>query len=309
MRNRAFAFLKPHAMSSQAVVNAIADRFAEAGVVVAHKERLPAAGLAGLYDRHVGPAARAALAPDPAKLFDEAARARFADAFGEPFAAVAAAGRLLTPFAALDRLVLDPDGLLRAWGARGAEDFGGGVYVAALEPEGLRHEHHHHGHGCDCGHDHGESVLYVVNGFYPAERAPYADETGPGVLAMQLEFDLPWRDFNDVVIGDENPGGALEESIRGYLFDRREALAMRIDPFDNILHASRSPFDALCETLVWLGASAAASDPLLALLGAPAPDAAALLRLRDAGALAPLVAGLDTPDAASLVTAALTDGS
>ena len=34
MRSRAFAFLKPHAMVSQAVVDAVADRFAEAGVAV-----------------------------------------------------------------------------------------------------------------------------------------------------------------------------------------------------------------------------------------------------------------------------------
>ena len=142
MRSRAFAFLKPHAMSSQAVVTAIGDRFEEAGVAVARRVPLPAAGLAERYDRHVGPAARAALAPDPAALFGADARARFSEVFEEDFAAVVSAGRLLSPFAAMDRLVLDPDGLLRAWIARGAEDFGGGLYAALLEPEGLRHAHH-----------------------------------------------------------------------------------------------------------------------------------------------------------------------
>lgn len=338
MRSRAFAFLKPHAMVSQAVVDAVADRFAEAGVAVARKELLPAAGLAERYDRHAGPAARAALAPDPAALFDSDARARFADAFEEDLPAVSAAGRLLSPFAAMDRLVLDPDGLLRAWIARGAEDFGGGLYAARLEPEGLRHgghhghdcacghhhahEHHaHEHHDCDCGHHraHGEvpchaasgaDPVFVVNGFYPAERAPYADPAGPGVLAMLLDFELPWSDFNDVVIGDENPAGALEESIRGYLYDRRDALAMRIDRFDNVLHASRSAFDALCETLLWLGPAAARGDPLLALLRADArlPRRglpAALLRLRDEDALASTLAGLDAAACAPLVAAAL----
>ena len=339
MRSRAFAFLKPHAMVSQAVVDAVADRFAEAGVAVARKERLPAADLAERYDRHAGPAAHAALASDPVALFGDDARARFADAFEEDLPAVAAAGRLLSPFAAMDRLVLDPDGLLRAWIARGAEDFGGGLYAARLEPEGLRHggrcdcghEHHaHERHDCDCGHEHhdcdcghhrahgevpchaasGPDPVFVVNGFYPAERAPYADPAGPGVLAMLLDFELPWSDFNDVVIGDENPAGALEESIRGYLYDRRDALAMRIDRFDNVLHASRSAFDALCETLLWLGPAAARGDPLLALLRADArlPRrglSAALLRLRDEGVLAPALAGLDAAACAPLVAAAL----
>ena len=324
MRSRAFAFLKPHAMSSQAVVTAIGDRFEEAGVSVARRIPLPAAGLAERYDRQVGPAARAALAPDPAALFGADARARFA--------AVVSAGRLLSPFAAMDRLVLDPDGLLRAWIARGAEDFGGGLYAARLEPEGLRHDHHHHdcghdhdhGHDCSCdhhhehAHGHGEVLhpavpggVYVVNGFYPAERAPYADPAGPGAMSMILEFDIPWRDFNEVVIGDENPAGALEESIRGYLYDRREALAMRIDPFDNVLHASRGAFDALCETLIWLGPEAAEGDPLLSLLRAdaslPRGDflLSSLLRLRDQGSFAPLAAGLDAAETAPLLSSAL----
>ena len=62
MRNQAFAFLKPHAMGSQPVVNAVADRLEEAGVRVSHMERIGADRLVaeGLYDRHVGPVARAA---------------------------------------------------------------------------------------------------------------------------------------------------------------------------------------------------------------------------------------------------------
>ena len=327
MRSRAFAFLKPHAMSSQAVVTAVGDRFEEAGVAVSWRGPHPATGLAELYDRHVGPVARAALAPDPAALFGADARARFTEVFEEDFAAVASAGRLLSPFAAMDRLVLDPDGLLRAWISRGAEDFGGGLYVSLLEPEGLRHEHdhhcdcgheHHHEHGCGCGHSHGEVLhpavpggVYVLNGFYPAERAPYADPAGPGIMQMLLEFDIPWSDFNQVVIGDENPAGALEESIRGFLYDRREALAMRIDLFDNVLHASRSAFDALCDTLVWLGPKAAEGDPLLALLRAnpslPRGDAllSSLLRLRDEGSFASLAAGLDAAETAPLLASAL----
>ena len=111
MRNQSFAFLKPHAMGSQPVVNAVADRLEEAGVRVSHMERIGADRLVaeGLYDRHVGPVARAALAPDPAALFDADARARFAERFEEPFADVVAEGRLLSAPAAAARFEGGPD--------------------------------------------------------------------------------------------------------------------------------------------------------------------------------------------------------
>ena len=86
---------------------------------------------------------------------------------------------------------------------------------------------------------------------------------------------------------------------------------MRIDLFDNVLHASRSAFDALCDTLVWLGPEAVEGDPLLALLRAdsslPRGDALldALLRLRDEGSFAPIVSGLDAAETAPLLAAAL----
>ena len=329
MRNQAFAFLKPHAMGSQPIVNAVADRLEEAGVRVSHMERIGADRLAaeGLYDRHVGPVARAALAPDPAALFDADARARFAERFEEPFAAVVAEGRLLSAPAAAARFEGGPDDLLRLCAMGGTETIAPDCHVLRFEPPcacGHAHAHaHDHGHDCACGHDHGHDCacghdhghahgkpLYAVNAFYAAERAPYADPAGPGVMAMTLDFDLPWRDFLDVVIGDENPAGALEESIRGFLYDRRDALGMRIDRFDNVLHASVSPLDALCEKAIWLPAARRRADPLLKLLRADArlPRRGllpALQRLREAGTPGPALAGLDTPDAAPLVAEAL----
>ena len=313
MRNQAFAFLKPHVMGSQPVVNAVADRLEEAGVRVSHMERIGADRLVseGLYDLHSGPVARAALSSDPAALFDAEDRVRFADRFGEAFDAVVADGRLLAAPAAAVRFGGDADALLVACSRGETEDFGAERYVARIEaPCACGHDHGHDS-ACDCGHDHGHGEpLYALNGFYAAERAPYADPSGPGVMAVTLDFDLPWRDFHDVVIGDENPAGALEESIRGFLYDRRDALGLRIDLYDNVLHASASPFDAACEKAIWLPSARRRADPLLKLLRKDArlPKRGlvpALLRLREAGALAPTLAGLDTEDAAPLVAEAL----
>ena len=320
MRNQAFAFLKPHAMGSQPVINAVADRLEEAGVRVSHMERIGADRLLseGLYDRHSGRVAAAALAADPATLFDADARARFAEAFEEPFESVVADGRLLSAASAAVRFGGDADALLRACGEGRTEDFGADLYVMRFHaPCACGHDHAHdhdhaHGHGHDgCGCD--GPPLYAVNAFYAAERAPYADPSGPGVMAMTLDFDLPWRDFREVVIGDENPAGALEESIRGFLYDRRDALGMRLDLYDNVLHASASPLDAVCEKAIWLPAARRRADPLLKLLRKDArlPRRGllpALLRLREEGALGPALAGLDTEDAASLVAEALLSG-
>lgn len=116
-------------------------------------------------------------------------------------------------------------------------------------------------------------------------------------MTFLLDFDQSWQDFNEVIIGDEQPAGALEESIRGFLYDRRDSLGIRIDLFDNIIHASRSPFEALCDKLVWCSAELYRKDPLFqAAVDAGMPDDSirkAVFRLRDEGFGEPLV-GIDT---------------
>ncbi|MBR1609075.1 MAG: hypothetical protein IJ678_05615, partial [Kiritimatiellae bacterium] len=274
MKNSAFSFIKPHAMVSQPVVNAIADRLEEAGVRVSHMERIGADRLPALFDAHSGAVARVARAASAESAFGPDGRARFSAAFGEDFSAAAAHGRVLLPDAAIAAFGTDPDGLLRIWGSGYAEELAPGLFVAKCEKP--CHHHHDHDH-CGCGHDHDHDhgdcgcdheARYVVNGFYPAERAPYADPAGPGVMAMVLDFDIDWMEFNDVVIGDKAPGGALEESIRGFLYDRRDALGMRIDLYDNVLHASRNAFEALCDKIVWLPPARRRDDPLLRALRA-----------------------------------------
>jgi len=284
-RHRAFGYIKPHAMGSQAVVTAIGDLFEAAEVRVSGVRRLSGAEVAagGFFDRQHGAVARCALAPDASALPLGAAAAReaFEAAFGDKLAKVLAAGALLPAEAARAKLGLSPDELLREWAEHGAARLAPGLYVAHLEHEGL----------------------YVANGFYPAMRAPFADPEGPGVTTFELSFDRPWRDFNEVVVGDESPAGALEESIRGFLHDRRDALGLRIDRYDNILHASPSPLEAVLDRRAWGAPAPRGRDPFLSALG-PAAAAASLDALRDDEDLLASLRGLDEPAAAAALAAA-----
>ena len=99
---------------------------------------------------------------------------------------------------------------------------------------------------------------------------------------------------------DESPAAALEESVRGFLYDRRDALAMRIDRYDNVIHASASPLEALLDRMAWQTPAKWRRDPFFKRLGA---DAAALEALRDDEDLLASLRGVDEDAAAEAVRA------
>lgn len=271
MKNQAFGYLKPHVMSCQAVVTAVGDRFELGNVSLSSMTRLEGSLLAknGWFDRQNGLVAKYALTRDISTLpWTDEAKRTFQSIFEEDSTEVIAEQRIVYPYEAMDRLgPMTEDGLLGLWTHFGAEEILPNLFVGRLEKihshEHCGCGHHHHGHedhhDCSC---HDEEPLYVVNGFYPALRKPYADPKGPGVMTFLLDFDQNWQDFNEIIIGDEQPAGALEESIRGFLWDRRDSLGIRIDWFDNIIHASRSPLEALCDKLVWCPKDLYQNDPL-----------------------------------------------
>lgn len=324
MRNQAFAYIKPHAMGSQAVVSAIGTIFENAGVRVSGMRRIDAAELMqkDYFDRQNGMTARFSLLDDPLDFAPYAQS--FADAFGEDWNAVCAENRFIPSGLAANKLNLDPDDLLLYWCFAGSIQFADGLFIGRFDLDELEERIHpkdeacdceHHGHGHDC-HDHGHDChchhplkpVYVVNGFYPAQRQPYRNPAGAGVQTFLLDFDCDWSEFNDVIIGDEDPAGALEESIRGFLYDRSNALNFRIDRFDNILYASKSPFEALCDKYCW--DATRKTDPLWKLLS----DAKAfpmrklgpaLLNLRNDEAFCASVLGLDSQQTLELLLKAL----
>lgn len=249
MRNQAFAFIKPHAVQSQAVATTLGDIFEDAGVSVSFTRRAIGPDLArsGVVDRHFGGVARGAAYDGGAPLeTTEEGREAFKRLFNETWDGACGAGRVVGADFARERLKgIGVKELCAEWADVGAVEVGPDVCVAWFK----------------------DAERYVVNGFYPAIRDAYLAPNA-AVQLMLLDFDMAWRDFHETVVGDEHPAAALEESIRGYLYDRAGVLEMLIDPVDNILHASASPLDALAEKMTWLDEAQWVGDPLLAALAA-----------------------------------------
>lgn len=247
MRNQAFAFIKPHAMKSQAIATYIGDMFEDGDIIVSYNQVVSAEQLAagGLIDRHFGAIARVALIDDVSALaVTEAGREAFARAYGADWDAEVLAGRVVNSLEAERRLDATPISLCSAWAEHGAVELEGDIYVSYFDEHGF----------------------YVLNGFYPARRSAYlADEAS--VAVMLLDFEMDWHEFREGIVGNENPASAIEESIRGYLYDRAAALEIVIDSVDNVLHVSTSAFAALCEKRVWLEPTIWQADPLLRTLG------------------------------------------
>jgi len=233
-------------MKSQAIATYIGDVFEDDAISVSYNRVLSSEQLAaeGLIDRHFGVVARVASIEDVADLVvTEAGREAFVQAYGVSWDAEVAAGRVVNSLEAQRRLDATPASLCSEWAKYSAIELGRDTYVSCFADEGF----------------------YVLNGFYPSRRSAYLSDEA-SVAVMLLDFKMDWHEFREAIIGSENPAAAIEESIRGYLYDRAAALEMVIDSIDNILHVSASPIAALCEKRIWLEPSIWQADPLLRAL-------------------------------------------
>jgi len=119
------------------------------------------------------------------------------------------------------------------------------------------------GNGCYCGEvnlntmDNNNKSMYVINGFYPYKRLNYTSPDS-SVRAFVIEWNsnkLSWKDFRTNVIGDNDPLQAVDCSIRKILLDSYTKFGLTDPPtkYNNVVHASASPFEALSERCNWLG--------------------------------------------------------
>lgn len=242
-RNQALTFIKPHAVRNQAVLTYILDEFKARDIEVVFQHSIGAEEIeaGALMDRHYAANARRGTFDNAAALeLKDEAKEIFRMAFEEEWDAAVAQGKVFSGEAARKKLGnLSGEALNAIWARHGASKLSGGCYVAWLEDEGI----------------------YVVNGFYPSIREQF---TAPGaeLNLMVVAFDMPWAEFRRDVIGSTNPAAADENSIRGYAHDHAAAFGMQITSRDNVIHASASPFEALCETLIWLPERPLGTDPL-----------------------------------------------
>lgn len=243
--NQALAFLKPHVAEKAQVLTYVEQAFAATGIAIIERRKWKSADLvaANVADRHYCAHSKAGTAPDVAKLsVGEDVRRAFAAAFSSSWDDALAAGRILSGLTAQTRLGITTDELSARWLRYGARKLTGGMYASNFAQEGM----------------------FVLNGFYPSIRADFADPAAQ-VLALLVEFDparLSWQRFRDAIIGVTNPAAAQADSIRGFLHAHQAEFGIQVTYRQNVIHASASAFEALCEKTIWLPERPTSRDPL-----------------------------------------------
>jgi len=114
---------------------------------------------------------------------------------------------------------------------------GGGFYCGLVEPPG-------------------KQPIYVFNAFFMSMRNEFT-KPGRSIHWYTVEWDeatLPWADFRGKVLGETDPSSSPPGSLRRKIYDDWKALGLPGQPNvgDNGVHASASPFEALCERMNWL---------------------------------------------------------
>ena len=273
--NRAFVFIKPHAVS-EGTINLAKEAFSVAGLTVVSEGRLGAEEIDSkrLIDRHYYAIASKATILKPKEL--KVPADKFEAEFGLSWEAALFQGNVYNAMDACEMLGIGAAEMEARW--RAAEKaghvvkFGGGFYCGLLEAGP------------------GKPPVYVFNGFFMAMRAKY---TSPGAAIHHFtvewdEGDLSWSDlffpyfriqnidyqfmnaylytypvpckicrsdFRGQFIGATDPSDAPDVSMRGQIRDRWRELGLSAPPDtgDNGVHASASPFEALAERVNWCG--------------------------------------------------------
>lgn len=99
-------------------------------------------------------------------------------------------------------------------------------------------------------------TIYVINGFYMTMREKYT-KPGASIYYYEVEWESAkhsWTDFRGKIIGATDPTTAIKGSMRNVVLEKYEELGLKSVPNvgDNGIHASASPFEALCERMNWL---------------------------------------------------------
>jgi len=259
--NRAFVFIKPHAVT-HAVDNLVRETFAAKGIDVKLSGTLDASTIdeKKLIDTHYGAiAAKATGKPEELNVPDKG-KQQFKQAFGTSWEDAVKQGKVLNSIDAMKKLNTDGDGLEAMWRKVPKSDlikFGGGFYCARLKPD-----------------------LYVLNGFYAQMRDKYTKPPAQ-ILYYEVEFDpatLHWKTFREDVLGGTDPTKAKDGSLRRVIYEKWDSLGLKVKPDtgDNGLHASASPFEALAEVHNWRNVPLTADFYGKGLLAASGLDEATL---------------------------------
>jgi len=191
-----------------------------------------------LIDQHYYSIASKATILKPSEL--NVPNDKFEKQFGLSWAA--ALPKAYNALDACEQLGIDAEEMSKQWAICKKNDklakLGGGFYCGLVEVPG-------------------KESIYVFNGFFMSMRNQF---TAPGrsIHWYTVEWDeagLSWEDFRGKVLGTTDPKESPVGSMRRAIYDDWKSLGLPGQPNvgDNGVHASASPFEALCERMNWLG--------------------------------------------------------
>jgi nucleoside diphosphate kinase len=255
LKNSAFVFVKPHAVTPKA--NAmVKDGLEKQGLVITSEGDLTSEVIdeKKLIDQHYYAIASKATILKPKEL--NVPQDKFKSKFGLEWEDALAKGIVFNALDACQEFGCNADELSKAWGDSKKQDqlvkFGGGFYCGLVTMK--------------------EKQLYVFNAFFMSMRSAF---TAPGksIHYYTVEWDpakLSWEDFRGKLLGPTDPAEAPKDSLRGQMLERWEELGLLGKPNtgDNGVHASASPFEGVAERLNWLGVQCKADSYCKALLDA-----------------------------------------
>eukprot|EP00854_Cymbomonas_tetramitiformis_P011213 gene11213-13252_t len=243
VKDSAFIFIKPHALSDEVVEYVKKELFARDFKVV------QAGSISGelvdkhmMVDQHFYRTANNAtvIQPEDLQLPEEV----FLSEFGASWKDALAKGLVCNALSACADMKINAYGLHRLW-KQAAEDgrvveFDRGLSIAEIDKR------------------------YIVNGHFLVLRESFV-QPGVEVKYFVVEWNsskLPWNKFLQDVIGSPDPLQASPESLRGHIAAAWQDFGLddMPDAQNNVLHASASAYEAMIEKLNWLDGEVA-TDP------------------------------------------------
>jgi len=239
-KNMAFVFVKPNQMTEK-VKNTVRDGLTAKGLKITREGDITSEEIdkKKLVDQHYYAIASKATILKPSEL--NVPNDKFEKQFGVSWAEVQAKGLAYNALDACEKLGCDAAALNQAWSQAKKNNklvkLGGGFYCGLVEMPG-------------------KDPIYVFNAFFMSMRSQY---TAPGRTLHYYtvewdEKDFPWADFRGKLLGPTDPKDAPADSLRGKVFREWQAHDLKSEPNvgDNVVHASASPFEGMCERMNWL---------------------------------------------------------
>eukprot|EP00929_Paragymnodinium_shiwhaense_P037244 TRINITY_DN1987_c0_g2_i1.p1 TRINITY_DN1987_c0_g2~~TRINITY_DN1987_c0_g2_i1.p1 ORF type:complete len:2122 (-),score=771.88 TRINITY_DN1987_c0_g2_i1:341-6706(-) len=277
-KNRAVVFVKPHAMvETRAVEGLVREKFKAEGISILSEKTVSYLEIDQnkMIDKHYGAiAAKASLMTPDQTNPSEKAKEQFGMTFGLSWEDALKKGLVYNAIDACKKLSIEASDMTGLWDASKKRGelikFGGGFYCGRVKSEKAEQEaaaaktaaRKSVGEVKPAAEEKDE--LLVINGFYMSMRDCYT-RPGARINYFEVEWDpaaLSWADFRSQILGATDPKASASTSLRGTIREKWKELGLKAEPTirDNGVHASASPFEAMCERVNWLEADLAA-DP------------------------------------------------